>query len=269
MRVAFLLTFMFYFFNLRSQGEKEYTSSQHFALGGATSTLSGTLNALDNQSALANEDSIAVSLAFKNDFFIPELSTYGLGIVYPTKSGTWGAIVTRFGNQYYSQSNLGLAYGRKLHDRFNFGMRLNYQSLQQNEYGNTAYATVEFGVLSKVSENLSLGAHVYNPFRSKIEFKNEAFYRIGTSLRLGANYSLDQVTLLLDLESNTQSNLLLRSGLECHATKNIDLRVGFVFPQQQISTGFGVQLQSFDFDFYYQWHAVLGGSTGSTISYAF
>jgi hypothetical protein len=269
MRVPFLLTFMLYFFNLKSQGEKEYTSAHHFALGGATSTLSGNLNALDNQGTLSNEDSVSVSLAFKNDYFLSELSTYGLGVVYPTKSGTWGAIVTRFGNQYYSQNNLGLAYGRKLHDWFSFGMRLNYQTLQQNEYGNTKYATVEFGVLSKVSKNLSLGAHVYNPFRSKVVFEGEGYYRIGTVLRLGANYSLDQVSLLLDLESNTQSNLLLRSGLEYHVSKNIDLRLGFVFPQQQISTGFGFQLQGLDFDFYYQWHAVLGGSIGSTINYAF
>ena len=269
MKVILRLIMCFLALNGSAQGYKDYTSARHGALGGASTTLVGNLNSLDNQGTLGRVEDKNISLAFKNDFFLEELNTFGLGAILPTKVGVWGANLTRFGNQYYSQNNLGLAFGKVMFKKFNFGMRLNFNRLQQNEYGNANYVTVEMGFLTPISDNFSVGAHVYNPLRTKINTSSEQPIRLASALRIGANYSVDKVTVLLDLESNTTQNLLVKAGVEYHAHKLIDLRFGVNYPNQQISAGVGINTESFEIDFYYQQHAQLGASAGTTLTYAF
>jgi hypothetical protein len=254
---------------MSAQGYKDFTSARHFALGGATSSLAGNQISLDNQGSLSKVEDKEICLSYRNEFFLSELSTFGIGAILPTKAGVFGANISRFGNLNYSQNTIGIAYGKNIFEKFNFGMRLNLNRLQQNEYGNVTYPTVELGFLSPLSENLTIAGHVYNPFRSKLITQNETYFRVASALRLGMNYSIDKVSILVDLESNTTQNLLLKSGIEYHASDVLDLRFGLNFPNQLLSAGVGFNTESLIIDFYYQTHLLLGGSAGTTLTYVF
>lgn len=269
MKVILKLCICFFCFNLSAQGYKDYTSARHFALGGATSTLVGNQISLDNQGTLSKIEDKEICLSYRNEFFLSELNTFGIGAILPTKVGVLGASISRFGNQNYSQNTFGIAYGKEIFKKFNFGMRLNLNRLQQNEYGNVAYPSVEFGFMSPLSESFTIAGHVYNPFRTKVITQNENYFRVASAMRLGLNYSIDKVSVLVDLESNTTQNLLLKSGVEYHASKVLDLRFGLNFPNQLLSAGVGFNTENLKIDFYYQAHLQLGGSTGTTLTYVF
>ncbi len=268
MRFIVIILFFFLTKTCFSQGEKEFTSARNFALGGASTALVGNINSLDNQGTLGFLDTNSISLGYKNDYLLQEFNSFSLSTTHCTKLGNWGALFSRFGNTYYNQNTFGLAYGKKLNNRFGLGVRLNANSVQQNEYGNVFYPTVELGVFTKISDHLQFGAHVYNPFKTKWRAEKNSV-RTNALLRLGINYSLQKAQLLLDFESNTDQNISVRTGLEYHAATWLDIRFGANFPNKQFSTGIGYRYKTTIIDFYYQWHVLLGASLGSSISYEF
>lgn len=269
MNIFIRLILCLFSFSCLAVGDKDYTSARHYGLGGASTTLVGGGNSLDNQGTLGLVDTSSLSFFYGNRYFLKELSTYGLGLIKPIKSGVLGVSIIRFGSNYYSQNNIGLAFGKVLTEKFSFGLRLNYLRLQQFEYGNTGLVTAEVGMLTKVSEQLSIGAHIYNPFRVKLTTENDGEFRSESGLRVGANYQLNQVNVLIEMESNTVSELLVKTALEYQSEGALFIRAGFVYPQKQVSAGLGVTLKYFKTDLYYQYHLELGNSSGVSLSYAF
>lgn len=270
MRFSLFLSFVFLSFLISAQGEKDFVSARQFAIGGAATGLIDNISSLDHQGGLGLLDSHSVFLSFQNKFLLPELNTFACGGIFHTKQGNWGTVLNRFGNQYYNQNTLGIAYGKTFTPQFSFGLRLNYHRIQQYEYGNIGYFTTELGLLTKINKDFSIATQVYNPFRTKINIENEdESFRIASGIKIGLNYSYENFRVLVDIANNTNQKLILSAGLEYHITKSIDLRTGFNYPNKGFSAGLGYKTKAFIFDFYYLHHLLLGASFGSTLAYEF
>ena len=78
-------------------------------------------------------------------FMLDELSLYQLAIAVPTNSGNFGVKAGYFGFSDYNESQMGLAYARKLGSKVDIGVQFNYNGIQVSGYGNSSAINFEIG----------------------------------------------------------------------------------------------------------------------------
>ena len=63
-------------------------------------------------------------------FLLDELSLYQLAIAVPTNSGNFGVKAGYYGFSDYNESQMGLAYARKLGSKVDIGVQFNYNGIR-------------------------------------------------------------------------------------------------------------------------------------------
>jgi hypothetical protein len=59
-----------------------------------------------------------------------ELNLFSASFALPTQSGNFGLQLHHFGNSVYSETQAGIAYGRKLSDYIDIGIQFNYYKMK-------------------------------------------------------------------------------------------------------------------------------------------
>ena len=88
-------------------------------------------------------------------FLLNELSLYQLAIAVPTKSGNFGIKAGYFGFSDYNESQMGLAYARKLGSKVDIGVQFNYNGIQISGYGNSSAINFEIGTVLHLTDKLT------------------------------------------------------------------------------------------------------------------
>jgi hypothetical protein len=239
------------------------------ALGHASVALSDIWSVHHNQAGLAFIEDATAGIFFENRFLMRELSLGAGAFALPTKSGTFGLSFQNFGYSLYNQSKVGLAYGLKLSEKFAIGVQLNYhQTVIGEGYGSAGALTAEAGVLFKLSNELTLGAHVFNPNRSRFaEFDDE---RLPARIRLGLRYEFsDNLIAVTEIEQDIDFAPTLKGGIEYLVNKVLFLRLGFNGNPTTTTFGVGLRFDNFQFDLGSSYHFVLGYSPQASLIYAF
>jgi hypothetical protein len=237
------------------------------AIGHASLNLQDIWSIYHNQAGLANLEKIGGGIYYESRFTMKELSLKGGVVAIPTKFGTFGVSVTSFGYKLYNESKYGLAYGMKLGDKLRGGVQLNYHQTRLGEgYGNFNAISGEIGLQADISDEFSIGAHVYNPtFTKMAEYNNE---RIPTALRLGAMYKVNKkVFFAAEAYKNIYDRASFRAGIEYQVVDILYLRGGIGTEPTLASFGFGLKLKNFFVDVASSYHSTLGFSPQVSISY--
>jgi hypothetical protein len=239
------------------------------AMAGASVALSDFWSLQNNQAGLAFYNRFAAGAYYENRFLTKELSLKSGGVVLPVNSGVFGVKVSYFGYSMYNESKFGLAYARRLGERFAVGVQLDYLLTSfGSDYGNKGVPTFEIGVLSKITDKLSLGAHIFNPINAKIaEYGDE---RIPAAIRIGAAYAFDDKLLAtVEVEKETEFDPITKFGLEYRIIEEIYVRGGIASNPGLYAFGFGVNLKNLKLDFSSSVHQVLGFSPQISMTYRF
>ncbi len=239
------------------------------AMGHASVALTDFWSLQNNQAALAFYDHTAAGFYYENRFLVKELSLKSGGFVLPVSAGTFGARVSYFGYPKYNESKFGLAYARSFGKILAVGLQLDYLMVSiGDDYGHTGAASFELGLLSQVTDNLSIGAHVFNPTHTKIaDYDDE---RLPTVFRLGAAYHFDEDFLLsAEVEKDTDFNPVFRMGFEYHIIKAVYVRGGISTNPGTYAFGFGLHLGRLQVDLSSSVHQVLGYSPQVSMVYQF
>ncbi len=269
LRQFFLFTLFFiagYLYALNGNVPEGGRSS---AMGGASVALADFWSLQNNQAGLAFYNSMAAGVYFENRFMIKELSLKSGGFVLPTKSGVFGFKLSYFGYSQYNESKFGLAYARKLSERIAVGVQLDYLlTAFGNDYGNKGLVTFELGILTKINDHLSIGAHVFNPINAKIaDYADE---RIPAVFRVGAAYAFDdKLTVTAEVEKDTDFDPMAKFGIEYRIIKEIYVRGGIASNPGLYSFGFGINIGSLKLDFSSNIHNVMGYSPQISMVYRF
>ena len=193
-------------------------------LGNASVTLTDPWSVYHNQAGLARLDKISFGIDYSNRFSLSELSTKSLVAGIPTNFGVVGVSFSYFGYSLYNNSKVGLAYARSFGDNFSAGLQFNYMSTRLGEnYGEKGSMTIEAGVLAQLNKNLSVGAHIFNPTRTRLlEYEIQQVTlveHIPTIMRFGLNYTFSEkvfVTLETEKDIGFRSEER-RVGKECRS----------------------------------------------------
>jgi hypothetical protein len=272
MRIA-LLTAVFSAFLLSNISAQinHSVGARAAGMGNAFVANSDLWSVYHNQAGLAEIKEIQAGMTVENRFLVKELSLKSLAVAAPIKTtgGTFGFSVSHFGFSLYSETKAGLAYAQKLSEKVSAAVQMNYHNTFIGEgYGNKGNITAEAGVQAELAENLTLGAHIFNPFRARIaDHFNE---RIPTIMRLGLNYQVsEKVIIAAEAFKDSEYKAQIRSGLEYHVVEQLYLRAGISTNPAMNSFGFGLNLKNLKIDFATSMHSALGYTPSFTMNYTF
>lgn len=224
-----------------------------------------------NQAALAYLKKPTAAISYQNRFLLNELSTKAVAFALPTENaGTFGVSVSQFGYTQYNETKAGIAYARQLGKRISAGVRLNYYHIgfQESYYGNTGVLTAEIGMLAKVTDDLTIGAHLYNPSYAKIADYNDE--RIPVILRIGAGYEFsEKLTANVEVQKDLNNDPNVKIGAEYKVVDMLYLRGGLSTNHFENSFGFGLNFGDFSIDLASSYHYILGYSPQASMHYAF
>jgi hypothetical protein len=215
----------------------------------------GFWSSFHNQAALPSNKSLTAGINYENRFGIPELSIRTAGVIIPAGKASLAAFYSHFGYSDFKRDMTGLACGMKISETLTAGVQVDYFSERTpGEYDNNQFVTCEAGAIFMVTENTTLGIHLYNPVPNLLR---KTF--MPSSLRIGAGTRLNKLLFAgTELEMNTVSKLTVRTGFEYEAAKRFWLRGGYSTDNNSFSFGLGLLLKIVQMDIGFVTHEKLG-----------
>jgi len=239
------------------------------AMGGTSVSLSDFWSVNNNQAGIANYKSFATGFYYEDRYLLKELSLKAISFIIPTSSGVFGINYSYFGYNLYNEQKVGLAYAKSFGKRFSVGLQFDYLGTTiGDDYGHKNNITFEAGILAKVSEQITIGAHVFNPVNVLLTNYNSE--TIPEVLRLGICYSFNEKLIMtLETEKNIYYDAVYKIGLEYKLTKGVFVRTGISTNPSLITFGFGFNYEKCIFDFSSSIHQALGYSPQFSMIYNF
>lgn len=272
MNKYFLLIISVYLFasSAFATGENQQSGGRSAAMGNASVALYDNWSTFNNQAGIAYLDSYHLGLNYNSEFALSELSFKSLAFVAPTGFGNFGISVSNFGYSLYSESKFGLAFAKKLNKRFAMAVQMDYLYINATEkYGSKGIAIGEIGILSEPMDHLYVGAHIYNPWRTKVSDYNDE--RVPTVVRFGLAYEFsDKAIASAEAEKDFDYSTNFKAGVEYRIVEYLYARAGIsTNPTNKYSFGLGYKLKGFTADFSFTHHYVLGFTPHVSLNYFF
>jgi hypothetical protein len=248
--------------------ENQRAGARSVALAEASVTFSDVWSTFHNQAGLASLEKISGAVFYSSKFGLKELSQMAGSVVLPTKTGVFGLGYSQFGTGGFKETKLGLAFAKKLNDRFSAGIQVDYLSMLFPENKRAkGFATFEAGLLYKVSEKLNFGAHIFNPVHGGLESLNGKI-RMPVSFRTGASYRFSEILMIcLELEKNSGNNLVLKTGTEFLLLQNLTIRFGFYGKPFAYTAGIGYRFGKISTDIGFSYFGNLGITPSVSIAF--
>jgi hypothetical protein len=217
-----------------------------------------------NQAGFAFNDALAFGFNYHNRFSIKELGTRSAAITIPAGSVSVGAVYSHFGYSDFRRQMIGIASGMSLSDIIAAGVQIDYFSEKTTgEYYNNQMLTCEAGIIIKASENVKIGIHVFNPVPNSLRKSD-----MPTQLKAGAGVRLNkELSAGVEAEMCTGNKLIIRTGFEYEAAKNLMLRGGFSTENSSFCFGTGFKAGPAMIDFGFASHEKLGITSSVSVTF--
>ncbi|HSO87754.1 MAG TPA: hypothetical protein VLQ91_14450, partial [Draconibacterium sp.] len=241
--------------SILNAAENYPAGARALSLSNAFVSVSDTWSTFHNQAGLAGLESLSAGVFYESRFMVDELSHVAGSLVIPVKSGTFGLSFSQFGKGTYKEHKAGLAFAKSLTKKFSAAIQLDYFSelYPENERAR-GFATFEAGVVFAATDELILGAHIFNPIQSGIKTP-EGLQKMPTVFRIGGHYQFPKMVLLLiETEKNFNNPLLIKSGLEFSPIKNLALRFGVSGKPVTYTAGIGFKTGKIATDIGFSYH---------------
>ncbi len=245
------------------------TGAKHSAMGGVGVATADVWSVYHNQAALAYVDGFRAGIYYENRFNLPEFGVKSMALSFATKPGTFGLSFTSFGFSKFSDNKIGLAYALQVAKFLSIGIQLDYIYLVQDSYyGNIGCVAGEIGFYARPTDNLAIGGHLFNPWRTKVV--DNPYERVPTIFRLGFSYDFSSaVSFSGEIEKNLRYPVCLRSGVKYEPINNFNLLAGIAWSGKNVfpSVGIGYTFRGITLDLAFEKQLILGPRSCVSISY--
>ena len=261
------LLFSILFVNFSFIGFSQNYDATSNALGSCGLLQKTVWNNFTNQAGLAEINQFSIGGGTENSFGIKELSTHTAVFALPVNGGVFGLNVAYTGFELYNESKIGLAFAKKLSDGFNVGVQIDYLGIYADESSsNRNNFTFEIGAQKRLIQQLTLGAHIFNPIGLKLNEEEN----IPSIFKLGFRYDANnKVSVFTEGELESEQNAKLKIGLEYKIIEQLQLRTGFSTNPSQNTFGIGYSLSNIQIDVAVKRHQILGYSPQISVSSSF
>ena len=221
-----------------------------------------------NQASLAQMKNASAGAYGERRFLLDELGLYQLAVAVPTKSGNFGIKAGYFGFTDYNESQMGLAYGRKLGTKVDIGVQFNYNAIRISSYGNSSAINFEIGTVLHLTDKLHAGVHAYNPVGGK--FGKNPEEKLASVYTAGLGYEAsDKFFVGAEIEKEEDQPVNVNAGMQYKFLPQFLARVGIATNTSNVYAGVGFTLRSFRLDVVAGYHPQLGVTPGLLLIYNF
>lgn len=231
----------------------------------SSSCLTDEWSIFNNIGGLATVENMAASFSCDAQPSLKAFNRVAAVVVVPIGFGVAGAGLFRFGDQVYSEQILTLGFSNKF-GLASLGVRANYIQYKAKGFGTKGVFTVSFGGIAKLTEKISVGAHIINlnqPTLSSVDGE-----KIPTVLIIGSAVRVSSQTLIVtELEKDLSYSVKWKTGVEYHPYKKFIFRTGFQVNPVAAFFGFGFRPRRFALDYSYQHSFSFGSRHQATAGY--
>lgn len=221
-----------------------------------------------NQASLAQLKNTAIGVYGERRFLLAELNNYTAAAAFTTSSGNFGLKAMYSGFSDYNETQLGLAYARKLGKKVDIGAQFNYNGISVAGYGNAAAISFELGTVLHITDRLHAGVHVNNPVGGKFGKTQEE--KLSSVYTAGFGYEASQKFFLsIELQKEEDQPINVNAGMQYKFIPQLLARVGVSSATSSGWIGIGLILQSFRLDITSSYHQQLGVTPGLLLLYNF
>lgn len=244
-----------------------YTGARYQAMGATGTALQEIYSLTANPAGLTALVRTTAHIAHQYHFLSAEITSQTALLGIPTRLGSFGLAAHRYGLQgTYDEIRAGFAYAKRFGRELSLAVRINVHQLGISDYGTTRTFSADMGLQYHTPQGLIIGLHYQNVGGLNYD---DGYGTIPSSVRLGASYRLDKVTVTSDVVYDRFHATNAHLGLEYAIISSLLLRGGLsVHPLQQ-HAGFGLAWGRMIVDVTATFQHYLGMSPQIGISYAF
>lgn len=271
MRKFTLLIFLIVFFIDRSSSQtlRRPVAAGYIGLGAYSLNHVDVFSFMANQASLAQMTNGAGGVYAERRFLLSELNNYNAAFALHTNSGNFGLKANYFGFSDYNETQIGLAYGRKLGSKVDIGAQFNYNGIRVSGYGNATAISFEVGTILHLSDKLHAGLHVNNPVGGKFTKQAEE-EKLPSVYTFGLGYDASEKFFVgAEIQKEEDQPVNVNAGIQYKFLPQLLARAGMQSATSSYYVGIGLYLRSFRFDVTTSWHPQLGFSPGALFIFNF
>jgi|SRR5688572_15171095 len=248
-----------------AQSSSAFMGARAVGLAYASSSLQDEWAIFNNPAGLANVKESVVAFTYDAMPSFKPFNRMAVAFSTPLKMGAVAAGVFRFGDDLYNEQLVCGAYSNTL-GLASLGIKLNYVQYNAQGFGSKQVFSVSFGGIAKLTESISIGAHIININQPEISTAEKE--KLPTILVVGASAQLSTQTFVTsELEKDLAHAVRWKTGVEYKPFKKFTFRTGYAVNPSAAYIGFGFRSRQFQLDYGYQHHFSTGARHQATVAY--
>jgi hypothetical protein len=246
---------------LGAQTVRRPVAASYTGLGAYSKNQVDVFSFTSNQASLAQMKTTSAGIFSERRFWLKELSLYQAAVALPTTSGNFGFKAGYYGFADYNESQIGLAYARKLGEKVDVGVQFNYNGVNISGYGNASAINFEIGAILHLTEKLNAGVHAYNPVGGKLGKSREE--KLASVYTFGLGYEAsDNFFFSAEVEKEENQSMNVNAGMQYKFLPQLMARAGIATATSNAYFGFGLFIKSIRIDVTVAYHPQLGITPG-------
>ena len=244
-----------------AQSLRKPIAAPYIGLGAYSIHFTDVFSFSSNQAALAQAKVATFGVYGEKRFLLNEINFYSAVIAVPTKHGNFGFQADYFGYKNYNESQLGIAYARKVGSKLDVGVKFNYYSFRIPGYENSSTINFEMGAVAHLSEKLHAGIHLYNPVGGHLSKTD--YEKLSSIYKLGIGYEISKIFFIsAEMLKQEDMPVNVNAGVQYFFEKQFFARVGIATENASPYAGAGLSWKNLRLDIAVSYHPQLGISPG-------
>ena len=134
-------------FHASAQVIRQPLSIHYTGLGAYSKNFVDIFSSTANQASLAQVKSAGFGVYGERRYLLEELNQFSAIVAIPSSGGTFAFQGDYYGFTTYNENQLGLAYGRKISNYIDLGIKFNYHTVRIAGYGSASALNFEVGTI--------------------------------------------------------------------------------------------------------------------------
>ena len=252
--------------SLQGQNGVIQTGAKPESLGNSYTAIFDSWSIFHNPAGVAETKNTTGLFSYANKFNVEGLNTLSAAFLKDLGKGKLGLSVFRFGDQLFSEQALSGTYSHSI-GITSLGIRVNYFEYSSEISRTRPLITIDFGGISRLTENLNFGAYIRNINQAKLTNVPTAAPII---LNVGFSYlPTEKLVINAEVEKDIDFDPGFRMGLEYGFLPKFKSRVGILTEPFTNYFGLGFNTTKLTIDYALTRNNVLGYSHQTSLSYFF
>lgn len=264
-KIRFLIILTLSASSVFAQSSSTLMGARAMGMGSASSTLVDEWSLFNNIGGLGKVKQMSANFAYEAHPALPGANRMAASVLAPTKMGTVGLGIFRFGDDVYSEHLVSFGLGSSIGNT-SLGAKANYIQYRAESFGMNTATSLDFGGITQINSQLSIGAYITNLTQSKLIGTDGE--RLPTKLVAGFGFSpSNKISICTEIEKDLDYSIAMRAGLEYAIYHKVFFRTGFNMNPNAAYFGLGAQKRNIKIDFAIKFSQLMGAAQQASVIY--